>query len=262
MIIYQLILVGIIKPTSSGRILNFNSNHPLHQKINVITNLLKRSLNLSSSKFHSENIKKVRNILFNNAYPKFIVNDVIRKYYNNNINNNNIHILNDITKFCKFPYIPGLSQNLKRVFKDENQINLVFYNIKSTNNLYTKLKDKIPNKFNSNLIYKIDCSNCSSCYIGQTRQYINNRLKQHQYDCKRQNYNKKDKTALSTHRFELNHTFDFDNVKILDKEINYYKRNISEMIYITLNKDKCVNLRTDTAKLSNLYMGLINKIKK
>lgn len=57
------------KPTSSGRLLNFMSNHPISQKTSVALGLLHRAINLSHDSFHEENKKLVKQILKNNNYP-------------------------------------------------------------------------------------------------------------------------------------------------------------------------------------------------
>ena len=46
------------KPTSSGRLINFYSHHPLNYKINVIHNLVDKGINLAHKIFRTENIKK------------------------------------------------------------------------------------------------------------------------------------------------------------------------------------------------------------
>lgn len=137
---------------------------------------------------------------------------------------------------------------------------LAFYNIKTTNCLFTRLKDKKLKSEESNLVYKIDCKNCEKCYIGQTKQFLEKRIKQHEYDCKITNFNKSEKTALALHHFNNNHIFDFQNSKILDKEINFIKRNLSEMIFITLHNNT-TNLRSDTQNLSTLYKGILLKFR-
>ena len=63
-------------------------------------------------------------------------------------------------------------------------------------------------------------------------------------------------TALSKHSKELNHHFDFNNVRILDKESNYQKRLIKEMINIKKEKNS-INFRTDIQNLSILYNGIL-----
>ena len=206
------------KPSSSGRLLNYFSNHPLHQKINVIMNLLKKNSNLSSSKFQPDNLNKIKLILYNNGYPKFLVKKLINTILEKQ---NDINTINSVSnkivnlKFFQFPYIPGLSQNINEIIKKENQFKLVFYNIKTVNNLFTKIKDKIPHNYNSNLVYKINCKDSDLGYIGQTNQYLHKRVYQHKNDCKITNIDKTNKTALASHHFELQHYFDFDNVEIL-----------------------------------------------
>lgn len=89
-----------------------------------------------------------------------------------------------------------------------------------------------------------------------TKQYLKQRLYQHQYDCKERNRNKTEKTALAVHHFTEGHNFDFEKVEILDTESNYNKRTLSEMIHIFLNNT--VNSRTDVANLSLHYNHILN----
>lgn len=98
-------------------------------------------------------------------------------------------------------------------------------------------------------------------YIGQTKQHLGTRVKQHKYSCQAKNVLKTEKTALASHRFDLGHNFNFTGTKILDTETNYSKRTISEMISIEL-ADNTVNLRTDTDNLSNIYKGVLHNYKK
>lgn len=253
------------KPSSSDRILNFLSSHPMHQKINIIKNLTKKCIILSDKKFLDKNVKRIKEILFNNNYPKNLVNRVICETKNKNKQSNSKLIKNtsnevSYIKYCKFPYISNLSDKLNFLFNKNSDSNckLVFYNIKTTNTLFSRLKDKTLPSEESNLIYKIDCKNCEKCYIGQTKQFLQKRLKQHEYDCKITNCNKLEKTALALHHFTDNHQFDFKNAKILDKEINFTKRNLSEMIYITLHNNT-TNMRSDTLGLSSVYKGILMK---
>ena len=94
-------------------------------------------------------------------------------------------------------------------------------------------------------------------YTGQTKQKLEMRMYQHKKDCEDGNENKAGKPALATHRFEENHVFDFNRVKILDFEKNRFKRELGEMIYIFLTDS--INFRTDTNNLSCIYNNLLNK---
>lgn len=243
------------KPTSSGVILNYLSTHSLGYKINAIHNILNRAVNLSAPVYHNQNLEKVKNILYNNNYPKHFVNRIISELLPK-IKNKNNNIIQTTKKYYKIPYIPELSQKLKRTLKTDNK-ELVFYNMKTVGLLYSRIKDPNKKEQTSGLIYEIPCLDCDKVYIGQTKQYLNNRMKQHKYDLK--DSKNREKTALCSHFFVENHRFDFPNVKILEKEKQYRKRNILEMIHINLSES--VNFRSDTSHLSCLYNPILSRYK-
>jgi len=55
---------------------------------------------------------------------------------------------------------------------------------------------------------------------------------------------------------EFLHDFDWDNVEILDEEIYFNKRIISEMIYIK-KQSYGLNLQHDTDSLDPIYFDII-----
>ena len=78
-----------IKPTSSGRLINYHSNHPLQQKINIVYNLVDRAVLLSDKKFHRKNLKIVTTLLENNNYPRrFIKQHVYKRFFKIKQNHN------------------------------------------------------------------------------------------------------------------------------------------------------------------------------
>lgn len=54
------------------------------------------------------------------------------------------------------------------------------------------------------------------------------------------------KTALITHAIQQQHQFDFDNVKVLHKEDNTYRRKALESLYICKEGYWACNFKTDT----------------
>lgn len=161
--------------------------------------------------------------------------------------------------YYKFPYIQGLSNQIQRnINKNKPGCKLAFYNLQTVSKLYSKLKDPQPKELRCNLIYKIPCSNCEKCYVGTTKQYLKKRIYQHSYDCREYNREKIDKTALAQHHFETGHNFNFNlnDIDILDVENNYFKRCLSEMIFISLNKT--VNSRMDVQGLNTQYNNLLH----
>ncbi|KAI4472863.1 hypothetical protein M0804_015578, partial [Polistes exclamans] len=203
-----------VKPTSSGRCLNFKSNHPISQKIGVVKGLLFRALTLSSKEFHNNNKEKIEIILKNNNYPTSLIHMIFNKFrlvkeQEKEPNNK---------KIIRFPFIKPLSNRINKCFKNTN-VKLVFYNLVKIKSIYTKLKDKDDKLEQSNLVYKIPCE-CEKCYVGQTKQKLKKRLDQHRNDSKPTNAQKTNTTALAEHHFKTGHIFKFDETKILDKEDN------------------------------------------
>lgn len=222
--------------------------------------MLWKSYKFSDPKYHEENRIKITTMLIQNDYPKRLITKLIDDYLLK-LNITNIHPeVKNNPKYFKFPFINGLTQRIQRIIEDDNH-KLAVYNILTTDSLFTKLKDKPKKDEQINVIYKIKCKECPSVYIGQTKQHIKKRISQHKYDTKiKDGMVQLDKTALAKHRFEFDHQFDFENYKILDVESTRLKRNISEMIYITL-EDNTVNERSDTNNLSKFYVSLLNILK-
>ena len=60
-----------------------------------------------------------------------------------------------------------------------------------------------------------------------------------------------------TNRIELGHDFEWNDVKILDKEPVYNKRLISEMLHIR-SQTSSLNKQEDTEQLPNSYLPIVN----
>ncbi|XP_045451602.1 uncharacterized protein LOC123667071 isoform X1 [Melitaea cinxia] len=75
-----LITDWFIKPISSGRMLNFESNHPRAQKIGMITGLLDRMIKLSNEAHWEKNYKIISNLLLKNGYNKSFINAIVGKF--------------------------------------------------------------------------------------------------------------------------------------------------------------------------------------
>ena len=79
--------------------------------------------------------------------------------------------------------------------------------------------------------------------------------------------NKKYHNVITKHRTEnigegeIPHDFDWNNIRILHKENNLYKRLFVEMIYIKKEKENSLNKITDTDAYSNAYNVIIDFLK-
>ena len=56
------------------------------------------------------------------------------------------------------------------------------------------------------------------------------------------------------------HNFDWRNFKILVKESNRLKKDISEMVHINI-QNKSINKQEDTLKLSKMHTNVLHKFK-
>lgn len=244
------------KPTFSGRYLNYNSAHSFEHKRNVILGLKNRITKICHPSFHQKNFKLLCDILSNNGYPRTLLHNFIYNTPNRvppvNINNNQQVTLK---KYISIPFITGLTPKLISIFKDIN-IKIVPHNSHNINKIFTNLKDKTAKEYRSNLIYKIECLNCTGVYIGQTSQWLKKRIQQHKLSIK----NNKETTALSQHAINKQHSFNFNinEVKVLDSGCNNYKKRLFlEMVHIYNNNNNCVNNCIDTQFLNQLYKYIL-----
>lgn len=238
----------------SGRYLNFDSLVPNIYKKSVINNLVDMAIKLSSPKFHKENINKIKQILKENNYPQKFYSSVINKRLQHINNTTPITYNQQNKKFVSMPYIHGVSEQISKIFHKNNVV-MAHKPVNITKKYFTKLKSKTEVGKFSNIIYKIDCTQCDASYIGQTKQYLEKRLKQHKNDIKTNNLNS---TALSKHALEQLHHFNFDNAKVLAFENDFIKKNVLEMINIK-KFPYTINFREDTNNLSNVYNNLIKE---
>jgi len=106
------------------------------------------------------------------------------------------------------------------------------------------------------VVYKISCKDCEASYVGQTGRQLKTRMTEHRNHIKR---NINTPSVITEHRLEYGHDFDWDGVKIMDKELFWNKRIISEMLCIS-KQTKSLNLQSDTNSLHDSYFSIINRI--
>ena len=112
----------------------------------------------------------------------------------------------------------------------------------------------------SGVVYKINCSSCDSVYIGETSKKLNTRVNRHKYDLKTI-HNDNPKTALITHTKDTGHIFKYDEVEIIDTEMNKNKRVLLEATHILLHSPNSVNIKNDVRKINEKYLSPLHKYK-
>jgi len=106
----------------------------------------------------------------------------------------------------------------------------------------------------NDVVYKISCSNCDMSYVKQTKRQLGTRIKEHMSDIKKKNGIL---SVVSNHRLEYDHDMNWSETAILDVELSYVKRIVSEMFYI---KRQCnsLNKQSDTDLLPDAYLPIID----
>ena len=55
-----------------------------------------------------------------------------------------------------------------------------FYTTETLRKLISHPKDRVPTEKRNNIVYQINCQDCSAAYIGETKRSFNQRAKEHQ----------------------------------------------------------------------------------
>lgn len=238
------------KKTWSARYLNFKSHHPINQRKSVIIGLADRAIQLSDPEYREAAITKAKEALQLNNYPLQLINKIFKDRIHSFYNTKQIKNQNNTkkTKYVSIPFVNGLSQQLQHLW-NKYDINVCHKSHILLSSNFSRLKTKTPQNKKSNIIYEIPCNDCNGVYIGQTSQYLENRIKSHKYD-------KKNATALTNHENSEKHKFNFENTKIIGTECNNKKREILESIAIQKNQHT-INDKKDVNNLSKIYLSVI-----
>lgn len=247
------------KPVASGRILNYNSIHPLGQKISTAFGFIDRVYRLSHSRFADDNKKMLIEMLTKNDYPLKLVNRLINRYHkHSNTSSTQSTVSSSNVRHHSLQYIPKVSQRISKSITSLCDNVRIAY--KSTNNvgcLFSRLKDKQPIAESTNVVYRIDCKGCPKCYIGTTGQKLCTRAHQHELDVRG---NRPKKSALAYHSINTGHVFDFENAKVIERERLYWKRMMLEEIRIKASNN-CVNIKSiESRNISDIYSNLFSKL--
>ena len=218
------------KQTHTDQYLQFSSNHPLIQKLGVVKTLFHRAdsiISKPSDKAAEE--QHLRQALNQCGYDNWAINRALQ--VGNKDSKPTITSNNTTAKGTSMviPYHGELSEKLRRVFKDYN-ISTHFKPINTIRQTLVHPKDKQPKGRVSGVVYGIQCSetfDCNEHYIGETSQPLKKRLQQHS-----RSSSGPAESAVFAHRRASGHEFDFDEVKILDRESRWFERGVKEAIWV------------------------------
>lgn len=133
----------------------------------------------------------------------------------------------DRIQFFNILYVPGISDRFVPLVRNL-KIVLSHTSLNKLKNYIRVHKDPLPNNLRSNVVNKILCSDCDASYVGQTRRLLKTRIAEHHSHI---NKNSAQHSVITDHGF-IGHEFAWDDVIVLDEELSYGKRLMSEMIFI------------------------------
>ena len=120
----------------------------------------------------------------------------------------------------------GTSERIQKVLKPFN----IYLSNQSSHTLESqliKLKDKIPIKEKTDVVYRINCNDCDRKYIGETGRNLKTRLSEHQRDIRKG----KEQSQVFQHVRNYDHNFNFLKPEIIHRSANIFVRRRLEAFY-------------------------------
>ena len=202
------------KPSFTGLYLRWDSFVPKPFKRGLINCLLYRAWRISSSYeiFHKE-VQFVRTMLLSNGYPASFIDACVNKFVSGRVSQT-LPKYGPAKKqiFISLPFCGTSSIKIKRQLKRTfNSVFpwidlLVVFKPAFKLSSLCKLKDVLPLKSRSHVVYRVDCSECDQFYIGMTCRRLVDRLKEHASS---------DASALFRHSAQTGHIIDYETPRIL-----------------------------------------------
>jgi len=174
---------------------------------------------------------------------------------NNSLNNSKNSSEEINRKIIVLPYINKISE-LVATTVDKSKCITGYRVLNSLGRFIKAHKDTNELLTNSNVVYKISCHDCNASYVGQTKRQVKTRIKEHKNNSKLLSSKP---SVITEHILEYSHSFNWDNIKILDTESNYYKRAVSEMLHIK-EQANGINAQKDTELLDNAYFDILDSL--
>ena len=174
------------KPCNSGLTLNFFALAPKRYKRGAVRSLVHRIFNSCSTwkSFHNS-MKKAKDILENNQYPSYfyeqIIHDTLEKIFlkkNRDKKTNFDEQIKDKKLFFIQYRGPETMNYVKKLLSNDVPIMPIFTSRKVKTAL-PSIKEPIQKHLSSNVIYKLSCSRCTSCYVGMTTRHLITRINEH-----------------------------------------------------------------------------------
>jgi len=195
------------KETSSSECLNYHSYCPLRYKTGVINNFLHRAYAICSTwELFSIELERIQQLLVNNNYPNYLIQNCINKFLQRKFTNSNncdakantSTAENRESNSVKFYFKNQMTEHykreereLKKIFSEHvlsntesNQTKLlIYYKNRKLSQLFIKNNPNKPSEI-FNVVYKYACDvaackDANAYYVGYTTTTVKERFRQH-----------------------------------------------------------------------------------
>ena len=210
------------KPTSTGRYLNFASNHPRCQMRGVVRTLMHRASSIPST--NGEKLKEIGYVtkaLKTNGFPDNFIRSVTTPATGSKSDSE------ERRKRMSIPYISGISEKIARCLR-QSKIDVSFKPVNKISTILPRPKDPVEQLEKCGVAYNIKCRECSLSYVGQTKNSLQTRLSQHKAALR---HLQTDKSALAEHCVTEDHQIDWSNARVLAQESDWNKRLFLEAFF-------------------------------
>jgi len=221
---------------------------------------------LSHPTFHKKNLSFCIKLLLDNGYPLNLIfnkiNSRLKKLFVYRTARSLSETITDSDsnsdkRIIILPYVNPLTDFISTNIDSSKALSMFrFRCLHKLSRIIKVHKDIDQPMSKNNVVYKIFCKDCEASYVGQTKRQLKTRLKEHKNNVK---LDQSKHSVISEHIIKYNHSFDWENTKIMDYESRYYKRIVSEMIHIKEQKVR-LNLNSDTELLDETYFDVLSEL--
>ena len=234
-----------------------NSCHNDKTKFGVFKGFVHRAKSICSEQYLTQELEFLVNIFVENGYEEKTLRKIMKNYLEKSGTKRAIS-----NKFVSLPYVPTISNALKKVFKTAGYTAMFKSGRTLSATLTSRNKPKLPQNSYPG-VYKISCR-CQGNYIGHTGKKVLTRKKEHQKAVFEGNW---DESALAKHCETCQNEIDWDDARTISTEPQYYRRTIRESLEIQREEvgnqeNRIINDRAGLYVTTDTWKPFLKKIGK
>ena len=233
-----------------------NSCHDERVKDAVFKGFLSRAKSICSAEYLAEEINFIKNVFVENGYKVHHLNKIVE-----DMNKNKQKNTKKEQKFTSLPWIPEISNKLKKVFKEAG-CQIAFKSPTNLNSLLkTRNKPQLPNNSKPGVYYIP--TGCNKGYTGETKKKVSTRVTEHD---KAVFTGDIDNDALAAHKENCDCDVRWEQSKTIAIEPIWFRRKVREALEIRRlktgpNEPEGLNQDMGNYVTTNIWNELFTKIK-